>query len=49
MFKSYKAKVENKLSKRTKIVRSDRDGQYYGRYDGLSEQCLRSLMKEATF
>ena len=39
MFKSYKAEVENKLSKRIKRVRSDRGGEYYDRYDGSSEQC----------
>ena len=39
MFKSYKAKVENQLSKRIKNIRSDRGGEYYGRYDGSGEQC----------
>ena len=34
VFKSYKAEVENQLSKRIKGVRSDRGGEYYGRYDG---------------
>ena len=38
MFKSYKAEVENQLSKRIKDVRSDRGGDYYGRYDGSGEQ-----------
>ena len=38
MFKSYKAKVENQLNKRIKSVRSDRGGEYYGRYDGSGEQ-----------
>ena len=37
MFKSYKAKVENHLGKRIKSIRSDRGGEYYGRYDGSSE------------
>ena len=39
MFKIYKAEVENKLNKKIKAVRSDRGGEYYGRYDG-SDRCL---------
>ncbi|WJZ94895.1 hypothetical protein VitviT2T_013713 [Vitis vinifera] len=35
---NFKAKVENQLSKKIKVVRSDRGGEYYGRYDGSSEQ-----------
>lgn len=38
MFKNYKAEVENQLGKRIKSVRSDRGGEYYGRYDGSGEQ-----------
>jgi len=38
VFKSFKAEVENQLNKRIKSVRSDRGGEYYGRYDGSSEQ-----------
>jgi len=38
VFKSFKAEVENQLSKRIKCVRSDRGGEYYGRYDGSGEQ-----------
>ncbi|KAJ4728701.1 Retrovirus-related Pol polyprotein from transposon TNT 1-94 [Melia azedarach] len=38
VFKNYKAKVENQLSKRIKTVKSDRGGEYYGRYDGSGEQ-----------
>ncbi|KAJ4710364.1 Retrovirus-related Pol polyprotein from transposon TNT 1-94 [Melia azedarach] len=38
VFKNYKAEVENQLSKRIKTVRSDRGGEYYGRYDGSGEQ-----------
>ena len=38
VFKNYKAEVENQLSKRIKSVRSDRGGEYYGRYDGSGEQ-----------
>ena len=38
MFKNYKAEVENQLNKRTIAVRSDRGGEYYGRYDGSGEQ-----------
>ena len=45
MFKNFKVEVENKLSKKIKIVRSDRGGEYYGRYDGSSEQCPRPFPK----
>lgn len=38
VFKNFKAEVENQLSKRIKCVRSDRGGEYYGRYDGSGEQ-----------
>ena len=38
MFKNYKTEVENQLSKRIKSVRSDRGGEYYGRYDASGEQ-----------
>nr|KYP42481.1 Retrovirus-related Pol polyprotein from transposon TNT 1-94 [Cajanus cajan] len=38
VFKNYKAKVENQLNKRIKSVRSDRGGEYYGRYDNSGEQ-----------
>jgi transposase InsO family protein len=38
VFKNYKAEVENQLGKRIKSVRSDRGGEYYGRYDGSGEQ-----------
>src|SRR4051812_37957258 len=38
MFKSFKAEIENQLGKKIKAVRSDRDGEYYGRYDGSSEK-----------
>ena len=31
-FKVFKAKIEKQCSKQIKIVRSDRDGEYYGRY-----------------
>ena len=37
MFKAYKAEVENQLNRRIKTVRSDRGGEYYGRYDGSGE------------
>lgn len=37
-FKAYKAEVENQLNKKIKAVRSDRGGEYYGRYDGSGEQ-----------
>src|SRR3954466_9188681 len=39
IFKHFKAEVENQLSKKIKAVRSDRGGEYYGRYDGSGEQC----------
>ena len=39
VFKNFKVKVENQLSKKIKVVRSDRRGEYYGRYDGFGEQC----------
>jgi transposase InsO family protein len=39
MFKSFKAEVELQLNKRIKAIRSDRGGEYYGRYDGSGEQC----------
>ena len=38
MFKIYKAEVETQLDRKSKAVRSDRDGEYYGRYDG-SDRC----------
>ena len=38
MFKVYKAEVELQLGTKIKAVRSDRGGEYYGRYDGSGEQ-----------
>nr|KAJ0213750.1 hypothetical protein LSAT_V11C400160130 [Lactuca sativa] len=38
VFKSFKLEVENQLNKKIKCVRSDRGGEYYGRYDGSGEQ-----------
>jgi len=38
VFKTFKVEVENQLNKRIKSVRYDRGGEYYGRYDGSSEQ-----------
>ena len=38
VFKSFKAEVENQLNKMIKKVKSDRGGEYYGRYDGSGEQ-----------
>ena len=38
VFKAYKAEVENQLNRKIKAVRSDRGGEYYGRYDGSGEQ-----------
>ena len=39
VFKNFKAKVENQLSKKMKAVRSDHEGKYYGTYDVSGEQC----------
>ncbi|KAK9672915.1 hypothetical protein RND81_12G134500 [Saponaria officinalis] len=44
MFKAFKAEVELQLNKRIKVVRSDRGGEYYGRYDGSGCQ-LKPLLK----
>ena len=33
-----RAEVETQLSKKTKCVRSNRDGEYYDRYDSSGEQ-----------
>ncbi|KAJ9535448.1 hypothetical protein OSB04_un001427, partial [Centaurea solstitialis] len=38
VFKDFKAEVELQLGKKIKAVRSDRGGEYYGRYDGSGEQ-----------
>ena len=38
VFKSFKVKVENQLNKRIKNFRSDRGGEYYGKYDDSGEQ-----------
>ena len=43
MFKIYKAKVENQLNRNIKAVRSDRGGEYYGRYNG-SGRCPESVV-----
>ena len=40
VFKSFKAEVELQLCKKIKAVKSDRGGEYYGRYDGSREQRL---------
>ena len=45
MFKSFKVEVENQLNKRIKNVRSDHGGEYYGKYDGSSEQRLGPFAK----
>ena len=37
VFKNFKFEVENQLSKKIKVVRSDRGGEYYLRYDGSGE------------
>ena len=38
VFKEFKAEVELQLGKSIKAVKSDRGGEYYGRYDGSGEQ-----------
>ena len=45
IFKNFKVKVENKLSKKIKSARFDRGDEYYDRYDGLGEQCLEPFAK----
>ena len=45
MFKIFKAEVENHLGKKIKAVKSDRGGEYYGRYDGSGEQRPRPFAK----
>ena len=37
VLKSFKVEVQNQLNKRIKNVRSDRGGEYYGKYDGSGE------------
>ena len=38
IFKTFKVEVELQLGKKIKVVKFDRDGEYYGRYDGSGEQ-----------
>ena len=45
MFQNFKVEVKNQLSQRIKSISSDRGGEYYGRYDGSSEQRLRPFAK----
>ena len=45
VFKSFKVEVENQLNKMIKNIRSDRGGEYYGKYDGLGEQRPRPFAK----
>nr|KAJ0209166.1 hypothetical protein LSAT_V11C400188070 [Lactuca sativa] len=45
VFKSFKLEIENQLNKKIKCVRSDRGGEYYGRYDGSGEQRLGPFAK----
>jgi len=42
--KEYITKVERQLDRKVKVVRSDRGGEYYGRYDGLG-QCPSPFAK----
>ncbi|KAG8480618.1 hypothetical protein CXB51_024788 [Gossypium anomalum] len=43
VFKTYKAEVENQLNKKIKNVRSDRGGEYYGRYDGSGSPSMNGV------
>ena len=45
VFKNFKAEVENQLSKKIKVVKSNRGSEYYGRYDGFDEQRLGPFSK----
>ena len=45
VFKNFKTEVENQLGKKIKVVKFDRGCEYYGRYDGSSEQCPRPFPK----
>ena len=40
VLKKFKTEVKNQLNKRNKSIRSDCSVEYYGKYDGLCEQCL---------
>jgi GAG-pre-integrase domain/Integrase core domain len=44
-FKSFKSEIELQLNKKIKGVRSDRSGEYYGRFDGSGEQRLGPFAK----
>ena len=37
--------VENELGKKIKTIKSDYEGEYYGKYDGSSEQRLRPFAR----
>ncbi|RVW93240.1 Retrovirus-related Pol polyprotein from transposon TNT 1-94 [Vitis vinifera] len=43
VFKTFKAEVELQLNKRIKSVRSDRGGEYYGRYDGSGSPSMNGV------
>ena len=45
VFKNFKAEVENQLSKKIKVIKFDRGGEFYGRYDGSGEQRPRLFAK----
>ena len=38
MFKVFRAEVKTQLNKKIRCVKSDRGGEYYGRYDNSKEQ-----------
>ncbi|KAL6322006.1 hypothetical protein AAG906_003147 [Vitis piasezkii] len=48
VFKTFKAEVELQLNKRIKSVRSDRGGEYYGRYDGSTQNAAYILNRVPT-
>ena len=50
MFKAFKAKVELQLGKPIKAVKSDRGGEYYGRYDetGRNPRPLAKFLLECS-
>lgn len=45
MFKDFKAEVENQKGKKSKVIKSNREGEYYDIYDRLGDQCPRPFTK----
>ncbi|RVW75186.1 Retrovirus-related Pol polyprotein from transposon TNT 1-94 [Vitis vinifera] len=48
VFKNFKAEVENKLSKKIKVVRSDRGDEYYERRNRTLKDMVRSMISHST-